>query len=337
MAERGVGKHAEYGGKRRADTVAHNTAGKLFIGSFAAHAAFHAARNVAHGFYRGNNEHNHDRQNSLKLKDRFNRHEFRNREPFGFQNLIPVQYPGFGIFNTFGRDTGRGQEQGQNGADDVTENNSEQDAGGTGDALGGVLEDQDNSHNRQSNQKVFNRTVIRGRISAAERGHTYADQRKSDGEHDGSGNDGREEFAQRLQENTEDRFKQAAQNTCAHNGAVSDHAAAHRFRNAGEHADKTGACSHNNRNFSADRADGKKLDQRNNAGDEHGVLQQRNLQGHQFTAVAGRRNDEDRREVADKHGENVLQSQRNRLMQRKTAFKFIGGTIFLGLSWFLHK
>ncbi len=48
----------------------------------------------------------------------------------------------------------------------------------------------------------------------------------------------------------------------AHNRAIRNHTAAHGSRNAVEHADKTRACTHDDRHLAADRADGKQLHQR---------------------------------------------------------------------------
>ena len=81
------------------------------------------------------------------------------------------------------------------------------------------------------------------------------------------------ELAQRLQEETQNTFKQAANDGSAHNGTVSDHAAAHGGSNGVENAQKAGGSTHNDGNIAANGADGEQLNQSNDTGYQHCVLQ----------------------------------------------------------------
>ena len=73
----------------------------------------------------------------------------------------------------------------------------------------------------------------------------------------------------------------------------------------------------------ANRADAEQLHQSDHAGNPHGVLQQRQLHVGELGAgqAACARHDEQRRQVAHEHGQDVLQAQRHRLGQGHIAFE----------------
>ena len=188
-----------------------------------------------------------------------------------------------------------------------------------------MLDDQNNHQHEQRQQQIFHRAEILRGVAAAEGIDADRDQRQTDTQHNRAGNDRRKEFAQRLEEKAKYRLKQAAENGRAHNRAIRNHTAAHGSRNAVEHADKTRACTHDDRHLAADRADGKQLHQRYHAGHEHRVLQNAYLQVRELAACNAARthDDEQRRQVADEHRKNVLQSQRNLARQRHFCLKIV--------------
>ena len=101
-----------------------------------------------------------------------------------------------------------------------------------------------------------------------------------------------------------------------------------------ENADKTGTGTHDDGDFSTDGTDGKELYQSDDTGNEHGILEQSDLKGCQFCIsgcgrdTAGTTDDQDRGQVADKHGKDVLQTKRNGLTERDLPIEFIGRTAF---------
>ena len=116
--------------------------------------------------------------------------------------------------------------------------------------------------------------------------------------------DRREKLAQRLEEEAQHAFKDAADDGCTHNGTIGQHTAAHTADNTVEHANKAGTGTHDNGHATAHGADGE-------------PLQQRDLQICKFTTrnAAGTGDDQQRGQVAHKHGADMLQTQRDRLFQ----------------------
>ena len=86
-------------------------------------------------------------------------------------------------------------------------------------------------------------------------------------------------------------------------------------------------------------ADGEQLHQRDDAGDGHGVLQQRRAQ-RAVTGVrrqaAGAHDDNQRGQVADEHGHDVLQAEWDGLLQGKSAIKGIRRAGFRSLGLLTH-
>lgn len=65
--------------------------------------------------------------------------------------------------------------------------------------------------------------------------------------------------------------------------------------------------------------DGIHLKKGDEAGDQHGVLQQINAQGTESAGIGNAacgHDDQKRRQIADKHRQNMLKSKRNRLPKR---------------------
>ena len=128
---------------------------------------------------------------------------------------------------------------------------------------------------------------------------------------------GGEEPPQRLQEEAQHCFKQAADDGRAHNGPIGDNTAAHSSGNAVEYPDKAGGGTHDDGNLAADGANGKQLHQRNDPRHQHGVLKQAQLQIGKLTPrdTAGAGDDQQRGQVAHEHSQHMLQSQRDGLTQ----------------------
>ena len=70
---------------------------------------------------------------------------------------------------------------------------------------------------------------------------------------------------------------------------------------------------------------GPKLDQRDDAGHKHGVLQQADLQVGKLAAcqAAGAGDDQQRGQVAHKHGKHMLQTQRDGVLEGHFCFKLV--------------
>ncbi len=134
-----------------------------------------------------------------------------------------------------------------------------------------------------------------------------------------------EELAQRLQEEAQHTFKDAADDGSAHDGTIGQHTASHAADNAVEHADKTGAGTHDDGHAAAHGADREQLHQRDHTGHEHGALQQGDLQVCKFTTgnAAGTGDDQQRGQVAHEHGADMLQAQGDGLAQRHLAIKLV--------------
>ena len=139
----------------------------------------------------------------------------------------------------------------------------------------------------------------------------------TDGKYNRTGDDRREELAQGLEEEAQHAFKNATDDGCTHNGTIGQHTAAHTADNTVEHADKTGTGTHDDGHTTAHGADGEQLHQCDHTGHEHGTLQQRDLQICELTTrnAAGTGDDQQRGQVAHKHGADMLQTQRDRLFQ----------------------
>ena len=318
LAERGVRENAEQRRERGTQTVAADAAGQLPVGRLAAHAALHNARNIAHRLNSGNDEHNEDRQDRTQVKDRLYRDELGYREPARLCDLVPVQHPRLGELHAVRIDCGRREHEAHDDSRDVAGDNADKDRGRAEEARAAVLDHEDHHEYEKCEQQIFHRAEVLRGVAAAEGIDADRDQRQADTQNDRAGDDRREKPAQRLEEEAEHGFKQTAENGRAHDRAVGDHAAAHRRRNAVEHADKARARAHDDRNLAADRADGEQLNERYHARNEHRVLKDADLKIRELAACNAARahDDEQRREVADEHGENVLESERNSSCQR---------------------
>ena len=181
-----------------------------------------------------------------------------------------------------------------------------------------MLDHEDDHENEKCEQQIFHRAEVLRGVAAAEGVDADRNERQTDAQNDRTGDDRGEEPAQRLEEEAENGFKQTAEDGRAHDSAVSDNAAAHGRRNAVEYADEARAGAHDDRNLAADGSDGEQLDERYHTCDKHRVLKYADLKIRELTACDAARahDDEQRRQVADKHGENVLKSERNGPGQR---------------------
>ena len=188
-----------------------------------------------------------------------------------------------------------------------------------------MLEEEDDHQHEDGQQQVLHRAEVLGCVAAAEGVDAHGDEGQADGQHDRAGDHRREQLAQGLQKDAQHALEQAAQNGCAHHGAIGRDVAAHGGSHAVEHAQEARAGTHDDRHFAAHRAEAVQLHQRDDARHEHGVLQQAHLQVCELTAreAAGAGDDEQRGEVAHEHGEHVLQSQRNSVAQRHFRLKLV--------------
>ena len=180
-----------------------------------------------------------------------------------------------------------------------------------------MLEKQDHHQNEKRQQQILHGAEVPDAAAAAEGIDAYGNQAQADGHNHRTGDNGGEKFPQGLQEKAQHRFKQAADDGRAHDGTIGQHTAAHGCGNAVEHADKAGGGAHDNGNPAANGADGKQLHQRHQARHQHGVLKQAQLQLREFAPrdAAGAGDDQQRGQVAYKHGQHVLQAQGDGLTQ----------------------
>ena len=190
-----------------------------------------------------------------------------------------------------------------------------------------MLEDQDHHQHENRQQQIFHGAEVLGGIAAAKGVDAHGDQAQTDGHDHGAGDHRGEEFPQRLQEEAQHAFKQAADDGGAHNRAIGQHTAAHGGGNAVEHPDEAGGSTHDDGHSAADGAHGEQLYQRDNARHQHGVLQQVQLQAGEFTPgkAAGAGDDQQGGQIAHEHGQHMLQSQGNCLLQRHFAIQLEGG------------
>ena len=181
----------------------------------------------------------------------------------------------------------------------------------------------------------------RAGAAAAEKADAHGDQAQADGRHDHAGDDRREEPAQGLNEEALHHLPHAADQGRAHHRAVGINAGLHiggdgPGGNARHHADgnglvdadEAGGGAHDDGQPRADGADGIELKERDKAGNEHGVLQQRDTQ--RLIACVHRdaadgHQDQQRGQVANEHGQHVLQAQRDRLPQRQPSVEIVRG------------
>ena len=174
----------------------------------------------------------------------------------------------------------------------------------------------------------------------AEGAHAHADQRQTDGHDHRAGDHRREEAAQGFEEGAQHRLKQAAHNGGTHHGAVAQDAAAHDGVDALEHADEAGTGTHDDGHLAADGAHREQLDQRDDAGHQHGVLEQRHLDPGEFLRPAAGRtgtgDDQDGGQVAHEHGQHMLQAQGYRLTPGQFALELVGSDILLVLDFLFH-
>ena len=209
-----------------------------------------------------------------------------------------------------------------------------------------MLENQDRDHGDQTKEKIPHVSKV-GNCGAAasEEVDANGNQAQADGNDDGAGHDRGEEFAQGLDQETKAHLKDTADDAGTHNGAVGKNAGVdvrcndacgnacqHTSGNGVIDADKAGRGPHNDGQPAADGTDGIELDKGDEAGDQHGVLQQRNPQIRKAVAVcqaAGPHNDQQRGQIADEHRQHMLQAQRDRLSQRDASVEGIGA----GILW----
>ena len=202
-----------------------------------------------------------------------------------------------------------------------------------------MLEDQDDHQHEQGQQQVFHRAEVLGAVAAAKGIDAHRDQRQTDGQHHGTGDHRRKELAQRLEEEAQHTFKDAADDGSAHDGTIGQHTASHAADNAVEHADKTGAGTHDDGHAAAHGADREQLHQGDHTGHEHGTLQQGDLQVCKLTTcnAAGTGDDQQRGQVAHEHSADVLQTQGDGLAQRHLAIKLVSSLFKFDFLQMFHS
>ena len=195
--------------------------------------------------------------------------------------------------------------------------------------------------------------------AAGEEVDAHGDQGETDGDDHGAGDHGREELPEGLDEEAQAHLEHAAHDAGAHEHAVGEDArvgvggdgarrdAAHGADGDGViDADEAGGGAHDDGEPAADGADGVQLNEGDETRDHHGVLQQRHPQRAEpgvHGEPAGAQDDQQGRQVADEHGQNVLQAQGDGLAQRDPSVQFIGRGVdrflfhyFPSLHWFTY-
>ena len=202
-----------------------------------------------------------------------------------------------------------------------------------------MLEADDKHQDEQAQQQIGHRAEVGVVVAAAEEVDAHVEQAQANGHDHGAGDHRGEELAQGLDKEAQDALPQSADQAGAHDRAVGveprlhiggDGARGHAGHHAGGdgviHADKAGAGAHDHGQPGADGADGVELHQSDQAGDQHGILEQ----GDPQAAVvfhgdaADRHNGQQGGQVAHEHGHDVLQTQGNRLVQGQTAVNVVG-------------
>ena len=210
----------------------------------------------------------------------------------------------------------------ENTAEKVADHDAEEDGGGGQDTFGKVLQQDDGDEDHSADKKIDGMTEVLVIVSAAEGIDADADERETDGGHDGTGDHGGEKFPERFQTEAEDRLKQSPDKTGSQDGAVGDRAAAHGGDDAVHDADKAGAGAHDNGKAAADRAYGPELDQCHKTCDQHGVLDGRDHQP-QIPESAGASDHEDRCEVSHEHRQHVLHTEDDGFPKRDPSLQLI--------------
>ena len=167
------------------------------------------------------------------------------------------------------------------------------------------LEYQARDERDAAERDILRRAEIRRARAAAKRCGTNRKQRKTDGRHYHGRHDGRNEPAPVLREQTQHALDQTAH----HNGANRRIEAIGR-RNAAQNRDERKADAHNNRQSRTNTArKGKQLNERANARNEHGALHKRARR--RGIKAGSTRDNKNRREVGNEHGQDVLHAIRN--------------------------
>ena len=273
------------------------------------------------------------------IKHDLDRDQLGDGKPGSLCHLVPVEHPGLGVLHAVGGDTGGGQHKAHDKGCHITGQNADEDGGRAEEAGGPVLEDQDDHQHEQGQQQVFHRAEVLGAVAAAKGIDAHRDQRQTDGQHHGTGDHRRKELAQGLEEEAQHTFKDAADDGSAHDGTIGQHTASHAADNAVEHADKTGAGTHDDGHAAAHGADREQLHQRDHTSHEHGALQQGDLQVCKFTTgnAAGTGDDQQRGQVAHEHGADMLQAQGDGLAQRHLAIKLVSSLFKFDFLQMFHS
>ena len=247
-------------------------------------------------------------------------------------HLIPVQHPCFGIFHSVSSHPNRIQCNAHNSGSNISNNNTKQNGSCRCDALCTMLQHQNNHQHQYTQQQIFQRAIIFGTASSAEGTYAHTDQRQTNRQNNSSCHNRRKKLTKWFNQKTQYGFKQTAQNTGSHNCSIRYNTISHNSRNRITYTDKSRTGSHDNRHFSATGTNRKKLNQRYNSCNQHRILQQCNLQSRTSCNSAGTTDNQDWRQVPDKHCQHMLKAHRNGLLQRNTPFKLIRAGIFLFLS-----
>ena len=202
-----------------------------------------------------------------------------------------------------------------------------------------MLENEDCNERHKAEEEVPQRTVVGVCAAAAEKADADGKQAQANGYDNRTGDHRREESAQGLDDEAQTGLKESANQRGTHHRAVGIDASRNTGgngtgRDAGHHtcgngfidADKAGGRTHHDRQSRADRPDGIELQKCDDSRHQHCVLQQGDTQrsesGVRRDAADGHK-DHDGREIADKHGQHMLQAKRNGLQQRDPAVQIV--------------
>ena len=298
LAVGGVGQTAEERDNRRAEAVGHDAALELLVGRFAIRAAGRYAGDVADRLDRGDERHD-DHQTDQPERGR--RREFEAKPLVG--QADPV---GLGDIRDLAR-----IEHPEGDRDQVADHDADEDRCGRPDPLAVSADHENGEDDEQGHRPVADVAEAgflaeTGGIGAAPGGifDAHRQQGEPDRHHHDAGNEARDEPSDLRNEISEKDLEQPADKACAEDGRKAGAALDRR----GEDSDVGEAGPLDDRKAGADGPDADSLDQRCDARRKQGDLDKdRDILG-----ARGQGDEQRHRDVARKHGEDMLNAERNR-------------------------
>ena len=109
----------------------------------------------------------------------------------------------------------------------IAHNDSAEDAGGGCNTFCKVFQYHNHCQHQQTQQQIGQGSEVLGPAASGEGVDAHTDEAQSNRQHHTACDYRGEKFPQRLDKKAQSRFAYAAHHSCAHNGAVGQHAAAH--------------------------------------------------------------------------------------------------------------